>query len=127
MYDNYKYVKKWRHTNSDKHKKYHAEYYQKIKEKRRDYFKNNTLMRKFGISLDEYNRMCVHQNNKCLICGCEEQALSKDKRRKSLAVDHCHITGKIRGLLCSRCNIALGLLDEDITIFEKAIKYLKSS
>jgi len=60
--------------------------------------------------------MAEKQKNKCLICDSEEK----------LVIDHNHKTGKIRGLLCSNCNCAIGLLKDDSTILESAITYLES-
>jgi hypothetical protein len=80
-----------------------------------------TLMReqrlrwKYGITQADYNSMVLDQKGKCLIC-------SNDKCR--LVVDHDHETGEIRGLLCSQCNTALGLMYDKIENFASAIKYL---
>ena len=63
--------------------------------------------------------MQLEQDNRCAICG----AMPK----KPLFVDHCHVTGKVRGLLCVSCNTALGLLKDSITALEQAIKYLLKS
>ena len=76
------------------------------------------LKNQFGISVDEYNTMFESQQGKCAIC---DDAPTKTRR---LAVDHCHTDGKIRGLLCFRCNATLGKFNDDITLFQKAIEYL---
>jgi hypothetical protein len=65
--------------------------------------------------------MCQEQENSCAICGKEEPA----RRYKTFNVDHCHHTGKVRGLLCRQCNMALGGFNDDIGLLEKAILYLK--
>lgn len=81
--------------------------------------------RKFGITLDEYNQMLKDQNGVCAICGLVET--SKDHRTqevRGLAVDHDHSTGMVRGLLCTRCNTAIGLLSDDPKLLLKAISYL---
>jgi|10_taG_2_1085330.scaffolds.fasta_scaffold00018_71 hypothetical protein len=88
-------------------------YYSRSKEKVRNY----NLIKKYGITLEEYNIMLKKQNNVCAICGC------KDKK-KSLAVDHDHKTKKIRGLLCSRCNPALGFIQESPKLIKELLKYL---
>lgn len=82
--------------------------------------KDGNLRRKFNISIEIYNKLLNLQNNVCYICNNPESILNK-----SLAVDHCHTTGKIRGLLCSRCNKALGLFNDNIELLNKAIYYLK--
>jgi nitrate/TMAO reductase-like tetraheme cytochrome c subunit len=78
---------------------------QKSWKTQRDYF----LKRKFGINEQIYNEMLLKQNNSCAIC---KKTNSGDKRTKNLAVDHCHKTGIIRGLLCAACNKGLGLFED---------------
>lgn len=86
--------------------------------------KDNSLKRIFKISLNEYKAMLKKQNNKCAICKQKEVS---DKAKRSLAVDHCHTTGKIRGLLCSNCNLGLGNLKDNIIYLNSAIEYLSQS
>lgn len=84
------------------------------------------ILRKFGITLEEYNALLIKQNGVCAICQCKEKAKSvKGDRIKELAVDHSHKTGKIRGLLCMSCNKGLGSFDDDINKLYLAIKYLE--
>lgn len=64
--------------------------------------------------------MCAKQKNVCCICK------QKCNTRKTLSVDHDHKTGKIRGLLCVKCNTALGMLNDNIGTFENAINYLRN-
>jgi hypothetical protein len=71
-----------------------------------DYRRADTLQRKFGISLDEYDAMLKSQSGVCAICA---KPCATGKR---LAVDHNHKTGAVRGLLCSSCNIKLGWLEK---------------
>lgn len=86
-----------------------------------DKIKNGRLLRSFGITLEQYNEMLRKQDYKCAICDTH-----KDNEIRALAVDHCHTTGKIRGLLCTTCNRALGLLKDNSEILEKAVNYVKS-
>jgi hypothetical protein len=81
--------------------------------------------RRFGISHAEYATLYSKQNGKCAICKKSETQM-RNGRIKSLAVDHCHSTGRIRGLLCAACNQAIGKFGDDITTLENAISYLKS-
>lgn len=81
---------------------------------------NTKLKRRFGISLEDYNKMLHDQGGKCLVCGSTESF-----NGHKLAVDHDHTTGRVRGLLCKACNSALGLLKEDITNMENLIKYVE--
>lgn len=79
------------------------------------------LKRKFNITLEEYNILSVKQKHVCYICNNPETL----ETLKYLSVDHCHKTGLIRGLLCSKCNRGLGCFRDNIYFLEKAIKYLK--
>ncbi len=75
----------------------------------------------YGINIETYNKMFNDQNGCCKICKIHQTDLNKN-----LAVDHSHTTGKVRGLLCHKCNMGIGLLQEDITILAESIKYLMS-
>jgi hypothetical protein len=82
---------------------------------------------KYGITLEEYDRLFKAQDGKCAICKQVERRVvnhSRDKESRRLSLDHCHKTGKIRGLLCGDCNPALGNLRDSATILKLAIQYL---
>jgi hypothetical protein len=67
----------------------------------------------YGISLETYNQMLEAQHGVCLICGEDNNRVNyKTGKPENFAVDHDHATGKVRGLLCHRCNIAVGLFEE---------------
>ena len=84
--------------------------------------RDSDLRRKFGISLEDYESMLDEQHSRCLICGRHFSEVGG--KGDGLVVDHCHKTGKIRGLLCSNCNTALGLLQEDPSSLRRAVAYL---
>ena len=93
-----------------------------------DKYKNKYLLKSYGITLDDFNVMKESQGGVCKICGNPEVALNpKTKKPRELAVDHCHNTGKIRGLLCSKCNTSLGNFKDDISLLEAAIVYLSKN
>jgi hypothetical protein len=73
---------------------------------------------KYGITLEDYNQMYDLQSGVCKICG---QAETNGKR---IAIDHNHITGKVRGLLCNHCNIGLGKFFDNPQLLQSAINYL---
>ena len=77
-------------------------------------------LKKYGITIDQYDAMLKFQNNCCNICKTH-----KSEFKKNLAVDHCHKTGKVRKLLCHKCNTTLGLMDENIDNLNKLIEYIK--
>jgi hypothetical protein len=110
--------------------------YYKFKKKKSLYLQNynknhpeknqeRKLKKKHGITLLQYNTFLLKQNNVCAICFQSESAYDPRLQSiKKLAVDHCHQNNIIRGLLCSRCNMAIGLLNDSIIILKSAIKYL---
>lgn len=85
------------------------------------------LKRDFGMTVEQYEAMHENQNGLCAICEKPETAKNNfDTSARKLAVDHDHATGKIRALLCTRCNTMLGLADDATATLAKAIEYLKS-
>lgn len=72
------------------------------------------LRRKYGITVQEYEEMLAGQNGRCASCGSTEPGNGRSgEPRQFFSVDHDHVTGKIRGLLCQPCNLALGFADDD--------------
>jgi len=121
----------WRKLNPEKTKATQArryiKYREELKRKSKEYAKNHPegvinrrLLYKFGITLEEYNKILQTQGNGCAICG---KNAENDYQR--LGVDHCHKTGKNRGILCSHCNSGIGYLQDNIEILKNSIKYLK--
>lgn len=79
------------------------------------------LFKKYGITLEDYQRMLSNQKGVCAICHKNNSYAGKTRM---FAVDHCHVTGKVRGLLCQSCNRALGLFGDDADRLLKASLYL---
>lgn len=79
----------------------------------------------YGITPEIYKRMLIEQNNVCAICGKEETVKNYKDKVSSLAVDHDHKTGKIRGLLCQKCNSGLGKFEDNEDNMLKAVEYLR--
>ncbi len=113
-------------------KKYYGANRSKILERSKRYTRANQSRRidnarrrgllKFGLSAKNYDELLESQGRRCAIC--------RDPAKKlpmRLAVDHCHVTGMIRGLLCSRCNMGLGMFRDDQEIMTNAINYLAHS
>jgi hypothetical protein len=82
------------------------------------------LNTEYKMTLDEYNQKLEKQNGLCAICN-EPDQFNKDERWQPLRVDHDHDSGKIRGLLCHSCNVALGLFRDNIENLMNAIAYLE--
>ena len=84
--------------------------------------KEKNLKFHYGIKNKEYWKMFQEQQGQCSICGC--YANSERNFYNELVVDHCHKTGKVRGLLCSKCNTALGFIEDSKTIASNMVLYL---
>lgn len=78
------------------------------------------MKKTYGLGFDEYNATLEAQGGVCAICN----AAPPNHRKKRLSIDHCHTTGRVRGLLCDPCNRALGLLKDNPDLMLKAISYL---
>lgn len=77
---------------------------------------------RYGISLEEYKEMYKQQGGVCAIC-----LLPGDFEKRELFVDHCHSTGKVRGLLCRACNHGIGIFKDNINSLIQAVEYLKNN
>lgn len=98
-----------------------AHKYDKKRKKTRD---KRRIFKVYKLDIEDLDRMIKEQDNRCKICFKTNKARKGVKR---LFVDHCHYTGKVRGLLCSRCNIGMGYFFDSIVLLEKVIEYLKST
>lgn len=117
-------VKEWRRNNPDKVKAQQkrsndkmkmAGYYKENEEK----IFNRYLERTYDITHKDYQLLSEEQSGTCAIC--KKECVSG----RRLAVDHCHTTGKVRGLLCCKCNRGLGNLDDDLDKLRAAVLYLE--
>jgi len=99
-------------ANCEKLREYHKQY----RETNRIALREKELIRRYGVDYAEYKRLVVLQNGKCAICGA----------KRKLVIDHKHNgTRNVRGLLCTHCNVGLGMLREDIAILFAAIEYIR--
>lgn len=114
--------------NTDSRKR---KYKSSCKECGRDDWKKyaNTLTRKiyklkyfFDLKYEDWLLLVEKQGNKCAICK-----KSEDMLNRNLAIDHCHITGKVRGLLCNSCNLGLGKFEDNVELLKVAIKYIEEN
>lgn len=124
-------ARNWATKNADKVKEYRRRSFQKNKDKlnakQKDRYHNLSkeqkrevlLKKKYKLSLEEFKNLILLQNSRCLIC---EVVFSSDK----LVVDHCHTSGTVRGLLCNNCNMALGLIHENLRTAEGLVKFIRS-
>lgn len=87
---------------------------------------DNYYTKTYGVSLKEVEEMFLAQGGKCAVCK-QDGFKMRDEHKSSLNLDHCHNTGKVRGLLCHNCNRALGLLKDSTAILSNAIEYLEGA
>ena len=83
--------------------------------------KERNIIGPYNITLKEYDKLLTKQNGRCAICGAKT---SRNKAHGRFSIDHDHLTGKIRGLLCSKCNHGLGLFDDNPESLIAAAHYL---
>ena len=89
-------------------------------------YADRLLKRNYGIDYSTVKSLYEQQARKCAICGGEGFKMAEHHKLK-LVVDHCHATGKVRGLLCHNCNRGLGLFKDSITNLLRAIEYLEGA
>lgn len=110
-------TKEWSGKNKEHIAKVRAAHYQKNKDRAKLQGRIAKLAR-FGLTVESYDELFKSQNGLCAIC--------EKPHWRNLAVDHDHKTGKVRGLLCYRCNTLLGLASDSIQVLQSAILYLKT-
>ena len=102
----------WRLRNKDR-----------VNAKRRAGYRKWYLVRQYGITPEDYDRILASQGNRCAICKTNDpQSRHSDGFRWH--VDHCHKTNRVRGLLCFRCNVGIGHLGDDPLLVQSALDYL---
>lgn len=115
------YQKLWRNANpgyeAELQDRYRAKYPDRIKITRR-----KQRLKIYGLTIEQFNQMLINQNGKCKICGTNEPKGFANQ----WAVDHCHMTGKVRGLLCTDCNKGLGYFKDSIPLLDKVKEYLSA-
>jgi len=107
-------VKEWRQKNIDAVKRYRTENRQK------NY--RQELVRKYGVELTWFDEKLKTQGNVCVCC---KRQFEFGNKQTTPHVDHCHSTGKVRGILCNRCNTVLGLCEDNKELFKNLIGYLE--
>lgn len=88
-------------------------------------FKNLSLKKDFGITLNDYKKLLKDQNGVCKLCEKPEVTKHQKGKIKDLAVDHCHESGIVRGLLCWVCNTGIGKLQDSPELLRKAADYIE--
>ncbi len=118
--------KKWREENKERCANKSLDWKKNNPDKVKKYQRIANLRKSFGIEVHQYEEMLSKQGGVCAICGLKETFIhKKTNQAASLAVDHCHTTGVVRGLLCKSCNTALGHFKDNTDNLVSAIKYLE--
>lgn len=129
-------ARRWRQRNPAKRAEYHARWYQAHRTdvlaaqkayyaEHRDDYRAKTAARIYGITVEDFREMVERQAGLCAICGRPEMAVIAGKSQ-TLSIDHDHETGRVRALLCSNCNTALGLFGDDSSRLRLAATYLET-
>lgn len=92
---------------------------QRQKEKHKDKRREKGYVKKYGITIAQFDELFLSQGSRCAICWCDEPG------KNGWQVDHCHTNGNVRGILCHRCNMALGLLKDNPNMLRIAVGYLE--
>lgn len=108
-------VKKWYQDNKERLREYNNKYDQEHKEQKKEY----RYKKKYNLTLEEIDQLLITQNYKCLICG---ESLLVNKRH----IDHNYKTGKVRGILCAKCNTGLGQFRDNSELLRKAVVYMET-
>lgn len=111
-------VYKWRDNNKEKYNKSQRDFQAKVDPNKRYGFE---IKRRYGCTLEKYNEMLIAQGGACAICNVLHNPAEKKGR---LYVDHCHVTSKVRALLCKHCNCMLGYAKDDTRVLLEAVAYI---
>jgi hypothetical protein len=121
--DRKEYDRRYREKARQKRIEYDREYRRRTRKEAR----SKNLLKKYGITLAEYDRLHSEQDGACAICGrAESRVDGRTGRVLPLAVDHCHANGHVRGLLCASCNKGLGVFRDDPALLRRGAAYLES-
>lgn len=124
-------TREWQAANPEKDKANRQRYYDRVYPFR-TYTEDDAqaawvrrLKKHYGLTVGQYQQMLDRQNGTCAICDGPPKGKGADRGRYH--VDHCHETGKVRGLLCSSCNLAIGYLGDDARRVRRAARYIEDA
>jgi hypothetical protein len=117
-------VKEYREANKEKLHIKNKEWRKNNPERTAEIYRKQNLKQKYGMSLEDYDKMLQEQSNVCAVCE-QPEVLVKKGKLQPLCVDHCHESGKVRALLCNDCNRNLIAHRTSSDIFYKAAAYVE--
>jgi len=116
--------RKWAADNPERSRERSRKWAADNPERKREGSRKWTLKAKYDLTPEDYDKLHDEQGGVCAICSKAETALDNTRKPRSLAVDHCHDTSYVRGLLCGRCNTGIGLLNDDPVLLNKSAGYI---
>ena len=122
----YERTRKWRNRNHDKIVQYRKTYATKnpLKVQEKNFRTKIFFLRKLDLTFEQFNDLLVLQKGLCAICDKPESSVHQSGTKRLLSIDHDHDTNKVRGLLCKKCNTAIGMLGDDPKLVMRAYEYL---
>jgi hypothetical protein len=115
-------AKEYKAKNLERYKENHARWRAENREHLREFTRKQYYRLKYGMTQEERDQMLADQGGCCKICQSDDPG-----SKRGWHIDHCHDKGHVRGILCQRCNHALGLVKDDPKILERMIAYLKEA
>ena len=119
------YQRAWNEANKDKVKKKSSQYRKTHKAKNPNVDRDKHYKKRYGLTVEEYDKISASQNYVCAICSLPESKVKKNGIKLILVVDHDHSTGKVRQLLCNKCNIFIGHIETSNAPLSAYIEYLE--
>lgn len=119
-------IQKWTQDHQDQLRDYERNYRREWRANKRNKYVG-TRLRKYGITLSDFTAMLIYQDHRCAICKnpLPDTFTAEPQLLRKVHIDHDHITGKFRGVLCGDCNMAIGLLHDDPDIAIAVADYLR--
>jgi hypothetical protein len=115
-------AKDWKAANYERYLERHTKWRHANREYLNEYKRHQRFRLEYNLTIEERDRLLANQGGGCKACGATEPGATY-----GWSVDHCHSSGKVRGILCHSCNLALGLVQDDIDRLIKLIGYLRTS
>lgn len=111
-------LKKWNEKNGDYYRRWREQHKARLSAEKRRW----KIEKRYGITVEQYDAMIAAQGGRCFIC---KEIPNGPGNHNKLHLDHCHVTGKPRAMICSRCNLTIGMSGENVERLRAIIEYLK--
>lgn len=122
------YSRKYSMKDPEKRRKYYRDRARKFRHENRRAYQNRDIKHRYGVTLEHCEQLLFEQNGRCAICDISLPRLDAPKKlRKQVNIDHDHDTNVVRGILCPKCNMALGFFSDDPSLLTRALEYLNNT